>query len=68
MLGGFVMRQILVVDDDVALANMIAASFRPCDVSVAHNAREALDLASTLPACDGREAVLKEVACASNGR
>jgi len=46
------MKHILVVDDDQAVANAVAATLSRYHVTVAHNGLEALALASTLPSCE----------------
>jgi CheY-like chemotaxis protein len=46
------MKHILVVDDNVHLAHIIAASLREYELTVAYNGPEAVARASMLPACD----------------
>jgi CheY-like chemotaxis protein len=46
------MKNILVVDDNIGLANVIAATLSAYQVTVTHNAAEALVRATMLPSCD----------------
>jgi CheY-like chemotaxis protein len=45
------MKHVLVVDDDVAVANAVATALRGYHVTIAHNGAEALALAAHLPLC-----------------
>jgi CheY-like chemotaxis protein len=46
------LKHILVVDDDVTVANVVAAALQPHSVTIAHSGAEALARASRMATCD----------------